>query len=282
MRSWLFVPGDSADKITKAVSKSGADVVILDLEDSVAPANKDLARRTAAQALANRDPNSPQLFVRLNALDSGLLEDDTAAVIDHGPDGLMLPKTQGGSDVEKLAALAGTSVPIIAIATETAAALFNLGTYGALNANLSALTWGAEDLSADLGALSSRDKTGALTQPYQLARNLCLAGAVAAGVQPVDTVYTDYKNLPGLEDECSAAARDGFTGKMAIHPAQVPIINKAFTPSASAIANANAIVDAFAAAGNPGVLGFEGQMLDRPHLERAKKTLQRAKMADVS
>lgn len=282
MRSWLFVPGDNEDKINKAINKSGADVVILDIEDSVAPANKSHARGTVAKALATRGEKAPQLFVRLNARDSGWLEDDTAAVIDQKPDGLMLPKAQSGRDVERLAALAGTTMPIIAIATETAVALFNLGTYGSLNANLCALTWGAEDLSADLGATASRDETGTLTAPYQLARSLCLAGAVAAGVQPVDTVYTDYKNLSGLEDECASALRDGFTGKMAIHPAQVPIINRAFTPHEQAIRQAQDIVDAFAAAGNPGVLGFNGQMLDRPHLERARKILQRAKMAGAS
>lgn len=279
MRSWLFVPGDSADKITKAISLSGADVVILDLEDSVSADNKARARETAAKALATQNTGTCQLYVRLNAFDSGLIEADLAAILPQNPDGLMLPKAQSGNDVEKLAQRADTQIAIIAIATETAASLFNLGTYAKLGANLCALTWGAEDLSSCLGASTSRDKNGHLTHPYQLARSLCLCGAVAAEVQPVDTVYTDFRNLDGLKAECAEAARDGFTGKMAIHPAQVPVINRMFTPSADEVEHARTVVEAFEAAGNPGVLAINGQMFDRPHLERARKTLKRAHLA---
>lgn len=282
MRSWLFVPGDDAGKIEKAITRSGADVVIVDLEDSVCLANKDLARETAARALAQKPQQGPLLFVRINAFDSGLLEKDVTAITAEKPAGLMLPKAESGSDVEKLASLVGETIPIIAISTETAASLFNLGTYGSLSANLTALTWGAEDLSSALGATTSRDEIGCLTAPYQLARSLCLAGAVAADVQPVDTVFTDYKNPDNLKTECEAAVRDGFTGKMAIHPAQVPIINNVFTPSTQAVEHARKIVDAFATAGNPGVLGLDGQMLDRPHLQRALKTLQRARFSGNS
>ena len=275
MRSLLFVPADSERKIARGLG-SGADIVILDLEDSVAAANKGAARQLAAEVLKGQRSESPMLIVRVNALDSGLLEADLEAVMPAGPDGFMQPKTRTAEDVRTLAAMAGGGLPIIAIATETARALFGLASYAEAVPPLAGLTWGAEDLSSDLGAEASRDDAGLLTDPYRLARTLCLAGARAAGVEPIDTVYVNYRDHEGLEAECRAAARDGFTGKMAIHPDQVAPINRAFTPAPEAVARAQRIVEAFQAAGDAGVVGLDGEMLDRPHLVRAEQLLARA------
>jgi citrate lyase subunit beta/citryl-CoA lyase len=275
MRSLLFVPADSERKIARGLA-SGADVVILDLEDSVAAANKGAARQLAAEVLKGQRDDSPMLIVRVNALESGLLEADLEAVMPAGPDGFMQPKTRNAEDVRTLAAMAGGGLPIIAIATETAQSLFGLASYAEAVPPLAGLTWGAEDLSSDLGAEASRDEAGLLTDPYRLARTLCLAGARAAGVEPIDTVYVTYRDHAGLEAECRAAARDGFTGKMAIHPDQVAPINRAFTPAPEAVARAQRIVEAFRAAGEAGVVGMDGEMLDRPHLMRAQQLLARA------
>ncbi len=275
MRSLLFVPADSERKIARGLD-SGADVVILDLEDSVAAANKPAARRLAAEVLKS-ERGGPMLIVRVNALDSGLIEADLEAIVPAGPDGFMQPKTRSGEDVKTLAAMAGSGgLPIIAIATETAQSLFGLARYAEAVPPLAGLTWGAEDLSSDLGAEASRDDAGLLTDPYRLARTLCLVGARAAGVDPIDTVYVNYRDHEGLEAECRAAARDGFTGKMAIHPDQVAPINWAFTPAPEAVARAQRIVEAFQAAGEAGVVGLDGEMLDRPHLVRAEQLLARA------
>lgn len=287
MRSWLFAPADSARKLDKGLG-CGTDVLILDLEDSVSLANKAAARTTALAFLkgAARE-RGPRLYVRVNALDTGLTDADLDAVLPGRPDGIMLPKSATGADVthldakltarEALAGIADGATKISAVATETAAALFRLGTYGGASARLESLTWGAEDLSADLGAAASRDEAGHLTDPYRLARSLCLAGAVAAGVQPVDTVFVNFRDEAGLRTECQAAARDGFTGKLAIHPAQVETINATFTPAPEAIERARRIVDAFRDAGDAGVIGLDGQMFDRPHLVRAEKLLARAR-----
>jgi citrate lyase subunit beta/citryl-CoA lyase len=252
-------------------------VVILDLEDSVAAANKPAARRLAAEVLGSERGSAPMLMVRVNALESGLVEADLEAVMPAGPDGFMQPKTRRAEDVKALAAMAGSGgLPIIAIATESADALFGLQTYVDAVPPLAGLTWGAEDLSSDLGAESSRDDAGGLTDPYRLARTLCLVGARAAGIEPIDTVYVNYRDQDGLEAECRAAARDGFTGKLAIHPDQVEPINRIFTPAPDAVARARRIVDAFKAAGEAGVVGLDGEMLDRPHLVRAEQLLARA------
>jgi len=281
MRSLLFVPADSERKIAKALS-SGADVVILDLEDSVAPNAKPAGRRLAAEVLAAPRPSTgPLVYVRVNAFDSGLTGADLEAVMPARPDGLMQPKTQGGSDVAELARLSGGDVPIIAIVTETARSLFYCGTYDEAGPALQGMAWGAEDLSNDLGARSNRDADGALTEPYRLARNLCLAGARAAGVEPVDTVHVNFREFADLETECEAAVRDGFTAKMAIHPAQVEIINRVFTPSPEAVAEAQAVVDAFAGAGDAGVVAIDGRMFDIPHFKRAEKLLARAKALGI-
>jgi citrate lyase subunit beta/citryl-CoA lyase len=276
MRSLLFVPADSERKIARGLA-SGADVVILDLEDSVAAGNKPAARRLAAEVLGSERGSAPMLMVRVNALESGLVEADLEAVMPAGPDGFMQPKTRRAEDVKALAAMAGSGgLPIIAIATESADALFGLQTYVDAVPPLAGLTWGAEDLSSDLGAESSRDDAGGLTDPYRLARTLCLVGARAAGIEPIDTVYVNYRDDRGLEAECRAAARDGFTGKMAIHPDQVAPINRFFSPASDAVARARRIVEAFEAAGDTGVVGLDGEMLDRPHLLRARQLLARA------
>lgn len=287
MRSWLFVPADSPRKLEKALG-GAADVLLIDLEDSVAPAAKAAAREAACGFImaARAAGRTTRLYVRINALDSGLADADLDTVMPAAPDGIMLPKCGSGRDVQHLGTLIGVreaqnsladgGTRIIAIATETAASLFQLGSYAGASARLAALTWGAEDLSAALGAQVTRLPDGSYTPPYALARSLTLLGAVAAEVAPIDTVYPDYRDLAGFKVDCEAAARDGFTGKMAIHPDQVAVINAVFTPSAQALARAAAIVAAFAAAPEAGVIGLGGQMLDRPHLKRAQRLLARA------
>jgi len=280
MRSLLFVPADSERKIDKALG-CGADVIILDLEDSVAPQNKPDARKLAAQVLARPRPEGIRIFVRINALDTGLTVDDLDAVTPGKPDGLIQPKTATGGCVEQLAAMVGNTMPIIAIGTETAKAMFGLGSYHKLKAKLLGLAWGAEDLSNELGAQANRTPDGLLTEPYRLARTLCLYGARAAGIDPVDTVYVDFRNQAGLEADCIEAVRDGFTCKMAIHPAQVEVINRVFTPSPGQVEEANRIIEAFAKADNAGVVGIDGKMYDIPHLNRSKKLIQRARQYGV-
>ncbi|MCF3933147.1 CoA ester lyase [Acuticoccus sp. M5D2P5] len=282
MRSLLFVPGDSERKLAKGF-EAGADRLILDLEDSVAPERKAAARTLTADAV--RSAPVP-VAVRVNALSSGLIEDDLAAIMPAGPAMIVLPKSDTGADVQHLSALltvleaenglADGGTEILAIATETAASLFGLGTYRGSSARLAAMAWGAEDLSSALGATRTREADGTLTDPYRLARTLCLAGAVAAGAAPIDTVYTDFRDEAGLIATAKAAAADGFLGKLAIHPAQVGPINAAFTPSPEAIAHAQRVVDAFAAAPGAGVVGLDGAMLDRPHLVLAEQLLARA------
>ncbi len=273
MRSLLFVPADSEKKIPKALA-SPADVMILDLEDSVALADKPKARELAREILSS-PRGKAKIFVRVNALTSGLIEDDVAAVLAARPDGLLLPKSESGADVKRLIAMA--HLPVVAIATETAASMFNLGTYGDCGPNLLGLTWGMEDLAAALGAQSNRDAHGRPTAPYELARALCLIGARAAGVEPIDGVYANFRDLAGLETLCREAVRDGFTAKLCIHPDQVEVINRIFTPSPEAIARAERIVKAFARAGDAGVIGLDGEMLDVPHLKAAKALLARVK-----
>lgn len=276
MRSWLFVPGDRPERMEKALGL-GADALILDLEDSVAPGAKVEARGAIAGFLRSRSQQArgPRVFVRVNPLDSGLIDDDLAAVLPAGPDGLVLPKAEGAASIQALVAKA-PGLPILPIATETPAAIFRMGDYAQVSAHLAGLTWGAEDLPAAIGAVSSREADGSYTPPYQLARSLTLFAAAAAGVAPIETVYPNIKDEAGLRRYAETAARDGFTGMMAIHPAQVPIINAAFTPSEEAIAAARAIVDAFAANPGAGVLKVDGKMVDAPHLKQAERVLARA------
>jgi citrate lyase subunit beta / citryl-CoA lyase len=287
MRSLLFVPADSEKKLEKAMA-SGADALIVDLEDSIALDSKAQARQSAAAFLreAGADAARPYLVVRVNSLQTGLTDADLDAVVPAKPDAIMLPKAQGGAAVvhadaklavrEAIAGLPDGHVKIIALATETAAALFLAGSYAGASARLSALTWGAEDLSAELGAEANRDAQGRFLDPYRFARCICLAAAAAAEVPALDTVYVDFRDHEGLRRECEEARRDGFAAKMAIHPAQVPIINAVFTPTPQALAQAQAIVEAFAANPSAGVVGVGGVMYDRPHLARAKRVLARA------
>jgi citrate lyase subunit beta/citryl-CoA lyase len=271
-RSWLFVPADSERKIAKAL-ESDADAVIFDLEDSVAPAQKATAR-DILKNLPKRS-NGPEWWVRINPLGSEFHKDDLTLIGSAYVHGIVLPKTESGADVIQLAHRTG-NIPIHAIVTETAASLFGLLSYRDPKSPLAAMSWGAEDLSAALGASSKYDGNGSLSFTYKLARSLCLAGAVAAAVQPVDGVFADFKDEKGLRAEAEAARREGFTGKLAIHPAQAPIINEAFTPSADDIAHAEEIVAAFEAHPDAGVLSVGGKMVDRPHLVQAKRVLERS------
>ena len=285
MRSLLFVPGDSDKKLDKGVT-SGADALIVDLEDSVSTDRKAAARATALAFLQGAKRGGQKLLVRINALDTGLTDDDLDAIVPGRPDAIMLPKAAGGESVthlhaklsarEAIAGLPDGGIAIVALATETAASLFTTGTYSGSSPRLTALTWGAEDLSAELGAEANRDTDGRFLDPYRLARTLCLAGAAAAGVPAIDTVYVDFRNDAGLRRECEEARRDGFTAKMAIHPAQVAAINEVFTPTPDAIAHARSIIDAFAAQPGAGVIGIGGKMYDRPHLVRARVLLARS------
>jgi citrate lyase subunit beta / citryl-CoA lyase len=292
MRSLLFVPADGGRKLDKAMA-SGADAVIVDLEDSVAAEGKAAARANAADFLkeAVQATKRPRLIVRINGFATGLTDADLDAVVPAQPDAIMLPKAEGGAAIvhadaklavrEAIAGLPDGHVKIVAIATETASALFLAGTYGGASARLEGLTWGAEDLSAELGAETNRDAEGRFLDPYRLARALCLAAAAAAQVQAIDTIAADFRNLELLRRESEEARRDGFTGKMAIHPAQVPVINEVFTPTGEAIAKARAVVAAFERNPGMGTVGIDGVMYDRPHLERARRLLARAKAAGV-
>jgi citrate lyase subunit beta/citryl-CoA lyase len=292
MRSLLFIPADSARKLEKGLA-SGADAIIVDLEDSIAPERKAQARASALSFLkeVSRTVLRPRLYVRVNGLQTGLTDADLDVVAGR-PDGIMLPKAEGGAAVvhldakltanEAIHGLPDGGIDVIALATETAAALFLTGTFAGASARLKGLTWGAEDLSAELGAEVNRDHEGRFLDPYRLARSLCLAGAAAARVQAIDTVAVDFRNLERLRRDYQEARRDGFTGALAIHPAQVALINEVFTPSADAIAKARAVIAAFAAEPGAGVVGIDGLMYDRPHLAKAEQLLARAKAAGVT
>jgi citrate lyase subunit beta/citryl-CoA lyase len=272
-RSWLFVPADSEKKVTKALD-SEADAIIFDLEDSVAPALKPVAR----DLLKNMPKRSggPQWWVRINSLGSEFHKDDLDILGIGDIHGIVLPKAESGADVTQLSHRTG-AIPIHAIVTETAASLFGLLSYRQPGSPLAAMSWGAEDLSAALGASSKYDENGELAFTYKLARSLCLAGAVAAGVQPVDGVFADFKDEAGLKREAEAARSEGFTGKLVIHPAQVAVINAAFTPSDAEVKHAAAIVAAFEAQPDAGVLSVDGKMVDRPHLVQAQRILERSR-----
>jgi len=281
LTSLLFVPADSEKKYRKA-RETAADGLILDLEDSVAPPNKDAARAMVAGWL-DEGLDGPALWVRVNALDSGLTLADLAAVVRPGLAGIMLPKANGGQDVLRLghyldalearAGLPAGAIRIIVVATETGPAIFNLGSYAPAHPRLAALTWGAEDLSAVVGATSNKGADGDWSQPYQLARSLCLMAAAAAEVPALDTLYADFRNETGLIDACGISRRDGFAGRLAIHPAQVDPINRAFAPSDADLALAARIVAAFDADPGLGTIGIDGKMYDIPHLKQARRTL---------
>lgn len=282
LRSLLFVPGDSERKFTKA-KDTGADVLILDLEDAVAPSMKDAARAQVSALLDDRSPRDWGFFVRVNPFDTGLTDDDLAAVVKPGLDGLLIPKANGAQDVARIAetldrleaanGMEAGSVRIAVVATETPLAMFNLGSYTPAHARLAALTWGAEDLAAAIGATDNKEEDGHWTDPYRLARSLCLYAAASAGVAPVDTLYANFRDPEGLEADCRRARRDGFTGRIAIHPDQVATINRCFSPSDQELAEARKIVAAFAAQPDAGTLGIDGKMYDIPHLKAAHRTL---------
>jgi citrate lyase subunit beta / citryl-CoA lyase len=283
LRSLLFVPGDSDRKFAKA-AVSGADALILDLEDSVAPSAKTTARALVPQWLA-RDV-LPARFVRINALDTGLTLADLAAVVKPGLTGILIPKANGLRDIERIghyidaleekAGIPYGTVKILVVATETPHAMLSLDSYKASHPRLTGLTWGAEDLAAAIGATDNKDPDGTWAMPYLVARSQCLFAASAAGVAPIETLYADFRDLAALESDCRRARRDGFTGRIAIHPAQVDTINRCFTPSVEEVAHARRIVEAFAAAPDAGTLGIDGKMYDIPHLVAARKTLAAA------
>lgn len=272
LRSLLFVPGDRPDRMEKAM-QSGADAVILDLEDSVTPDRKPWARKDVATFLENTG-RQMLLVVRVNALHSPFLRDDLDAVMPASPDAIMLPKAEGGASVSELAAMLGLSdTKILPIATETPRSVFALGSFESVAQKLCGLTWGAEDLPATLGALTARNEDGSFTPPYEIVRALALFAAHAAGVPAIETVYPDFRNLDGLRVYAQRGRRDGFSGMMAIHPLQVPIINDAFQPSEAEVAHARAVVALFEANPGAGVFELDGKMVDLPHLKAARRLL---------
>ena len=285
-RSWLFVPGDSERKQLRGI-ESAADALILDLEDSVAPARRAAARQLVRALLEARPPGrAPQLWVRVNALGSGQLLEDLIAVAGGAPDGIVLPKISSAAEILEvhhyLSALElreGTgsrAARLLVIATETPRALLDMSGYAQPPARLAALTWGAEDLSAALGARGRTQEDGSPSLTFELARSLCVLAAGAAGVQAVDGVHPEFRDVSGLERELVRARRDGFTGKLAIHPDQVEPINLAFTPSDAELDQARRIVAAFAASPDVGVTSVDGRMIDRPHLVQAQRLLAAA------
>lgn len=289
MRSFLFVPGDSEKKLAKAAGVP-ADVLIFDLEDAVVPERKAAARALVRDYLAERrEHRRQQLWVRINPLDHAEAGADLGAVMPVQPDGIVLPKTRSPDDVEVLGRRIGTyeaehdfkigSTRILPIATETPQALFSLGDYARCANRLAGITWGAEDLAAAVGATANREADGRWTSPYQFVRSLCLFAAHAAGVEAIDTLWANFRDADGLEASCAEARRDGFSGKLAIHPDQVEVINRCFTPSAEEVEHAGRIVEAFDANPGAGSVALDGMMLDLPHLRQARRILALAAAA---
>ena len=282
LRSLLFVPGDSERKFAKA-SGSDADGLIFDLEDSVAPGKKAEARAMVAGWLDARSPAAPFAhWVRINPFATGLALGDLAAVVRPGLDGIVLPKAEMAEVVrlghcldalEARAGMAEGAVRIVVVSTETPAAVLNLAAYGAGHPRLAALTWGAEDLSAELGSLDNKDEAGAWLPVFAHARSACLLAAAAAGVPALDTLHADFRDAEGLARGCRAARREGFAGRIAIHPDQIPVINEAFSPTPAEVAEAERVVAAFAASPDVGTVGIDGKMYDIPHLRRAERML---------
>jgi citrate lyase subunit beta/citryl-CoA lyase len=293
MRSMLFVPADSERKMVRSI-ESAADALILDLEDSVAAERRPIAREMTASFIADTRAKGAksQLWVRINPLDGSDWEADLAGVMAAAPDGIILPKPSSGADVNTLSLALGTAetkhglksgqTRILPIVTEVPISVLQLHTYVGVSNRVAALSWGAEDLGAVIGSLANRDENGDFTSPYRLVRDLCLITASAAGAQPMDTVYVDFRNDKGLEAETRIAKRDGFTGKMAIHPGQVATINAVFTPSADEIEHARKVADAFASNPGAGVASLDGKMIDMPHLKLAQRVLAQAKAAGLA
>jgi citrate lyase subunit beta/citryl-CoA lyase len=273
LRSLLFVPGDRPDRMRKALT-SGADALILDLEDSVVAAAKALARTHVATFLVEA-PKGTVLFVRINALDQGLLDLDLGAILPQAPYGIVLPKAEGAPSLLALdAALSGTTVAILPIVTETPKAIFQIGNYGGVTDRLCGMSWGAEDLPAAIRATTSREADGRYRPPYELARSLTLFGAHAAGVAAIETVYPGIADVAGLSTYASRGRQDGFSGMMAIHPSQIAPIHAAFRPTEAEITDARKIVDLFAANPNAGALQLDGRMIDAPHHKDALRLLR--------
>lgn len=286
LRSLLFVPADSERKLAKATA-CPADVLILDLEDSVTDARKAAARGTAVAFIADQATRlAARLFVRINPLDSGLAMDDLAAVVVPGLAGIMLPKTHSAADIVRLghcldalearAGIAAGTVRIVPVATETAQAMLNMQGFTGPVPRLAGVTWGAEDLSAAIGAVSNREEDGSYSPLYTLANSLCLCAAATTGVPAIDTLHADFRDADGLAAACRASRRRGFRGRIAIHPDQVAVINAAYSPSVAELAHAQRIVDAFAAQPEAGTLSIDGVMVDKPHLTQALRTLDQA------
>jgi citrate lyase subunit beta/citryl-CoA lyase len=282
VRSWLFVPADSEKKLARAETLD-ADCLIIDLEDSVSIANKEKGRALATGFIEQSGLERERMWLRVNPISGPEFERDLEAVMAAGPGGVMLPKSRSADDVVALDALLSRleegygieagSTKILPLVTETPGAVFTLGSYAGCSERLAALSWGAEDLGAAVGASSVRDDHGAWTPPFRLVRNLCLFAAHAAGVPAIDTVHTDFRDMGGLIDECEQARRDGFSGKLAIHPDQIEIINRSFQPGEEALQHARRVVALFEANPGAGVLELDGVMLDRPHLIAARRTL---------
>lgn len=292
MRSWLFIPGDSEKKLAKA-REIAADAFIIDLEDAVLPANKARAREVTREFLTSgeRLPDR-QYWVRVNPINHGECESDLETVLASRPHGIVLPKVNHPDEIRQLGRRLDTlelnrdlpqqSIRILPLVTETPKALFSLGGYSEKLERLSGLTWGAEDLAAAVGATANRDEFGHWTSPFQMARNLCLFAAHAAGVHAIDTIFADFRDLDGLEESCHFARRDGFTGKLAIHPGQVDVINQAFSPTVEEIERAQRIVARFEENPGAGTVALDGSMLDLPHLRQAQHLLARVRKPDVS
>lgn len=285
LRSLLFVPGDSERKFEKGAS-SGADALIFDLEDAVAPTMKDDARQLVSSLIEAGEERDWSFLVRMNPLSSGRALADLAAVVRPGLDGVVVPKVQAARDLieishyisalEVRADMEPGSVKLIVVATETASATLSLADYHAPVDRLVGLTWGAEDLAAEIGATRNKLPNDQWTMPFQIARTQALFAATAAGVAAIDTLYADYKDTDGLAKSCQESRRDGFIGRIAIHPGQVETINREFTPSEDDVKLARRIVDAFDANPDAGTLGINGAMYDIPHLKAAKRTLAAA------
>ena len=286
LRSMLFVPADSERKLAKAVD-SAADVLILDLEDAVAESRKESARQMAAEFIVAHAPSlSARLFVRINPLDTALAMGDLAAVAVPGLAGILLPKTRSAADIVRLghgldalearAGIAPGTIQVVPVATETPQAMLNMQSFALPVERLAGVTWGAEDLSTAIGAVSNRDEDGSFSPLYQLASSMCLCAAAASGVPAIDTLHADFRDAAGLAAACRASRRRGFRGRIAIHPDQVATINEAYSPTAAELAHAQRIVDAFAARPDAGTLSIDGVMVDKPHLTQALETLRLA------
>jgi citrate lyase subunit beta / citryl-CoA lyase len=288
MRSLLFVPADAGAKLDKAMA-SGADAVIIDLEDSISPERKAHARAACLDYLKSAQPQTqrPRLLVRINGLETGHTDADLAAIVPGKPDAILFPKAEGGESLvhldakltaqEAIAGVTEGAIKVLAQNVESSLGLFMAGTFRGVSPRLIGMTWGPEDLSAELGAEANRDAQGILTEPYRLARSICLFSAAAAKVPAIETIYADFRNSEGLRRETMDSRRDGFTGRLAIHPAQVPVINEVYTPSTEQIEKAKAVIAAFAAQPGAGAVGIDGKMYDRPHLVRAQRLLASVK-----